>query len=360
MKKYISKVIVSFSGGKDSLATLILADKKYGRGGVIAVFCDTGWEHEMTYKHIAEVCQELGVELVTIKSKKYLNFIDLAVKKKRFPSTKARFCTEELKTKPMIDFVLDQCSGYCTIIQGIRKDESESRSLMQEHCTYFKYYFQPFKITGRFDKVLKAIEEKNIPAKIKTLIEKLLNIKLPLYSSKSLVKWDDARKKIVELNLLPKNRVKHFHTYRKDEIINWRTENVDNVWRPIFNWTAQETIDFIIQNGMKPNPLYYKGMSRVGCFPCVMCKQFEMKQIIDTFQEYLDRLATASKKVGRSFFPPNYIPERFQTGLDKKSGLKFPTLEDVVKYLNRKDAQIDMFKQDNEDHSCMSFYGICE
>jgi tRNA(Ile)-lysidine synthase TilS/MesJ len=38
------KIIVSFSGGKDSHACLIEAVKKYGADKIEAVFCDTGWE----------------------------------------------------------------------------------------------------------------------------------------------------------------------------------------------------------------------------------------------------------------------------------------------------------------------------
>ena len=37
------KIIVSFSGGKDSQACLIQAANKYGADKIEAVFCDTGW-----------------------------------------------------------------------------------------------------------------------------------------------------------------------------------------------------------------------------------------------------------------------------------------------------------------------------
>ena len=139
------KVVVAYSGGKDSQASLIWAVNQYGKENVLAVFCDTGWEHSVTYQHIRNTTALLGVELIMLKSKKYNGMLDLATKKKRFPSTKARFCTSELKAIPMIDWVLSQ-QEHLLIIQGIRADESKSRSLMQEHCRYFKYYFTPIKI----------------------------------------------------------------------------------------------------------------------------------------------------------------------------------------------------------------------
>lgn len=53
------KIIVSFSGGKDSQACLIQAANKYGTNKIEAVFCDTGWEHPDTYQHISDVCKQL-------------------------------------------------------------------------------------------------------------------------------------------------------------------------------------------------------------------------------------------------------------------------------------------------------------
>lgn len=297
------KIIVQFSGGKDSLATLILATKEYGIKNIIAVFCDTGWEHEITYNHINEVTEKLGIELITLRSKKYKDFLDLAIKKKRFPSTKARFCTEELKTKPMIDYILNQKDNLI-ILQGIRSDESVSRALMEKQCSYFKYYLKPY---GK-DK-----------------------------------KGKDK-----------------YHTYRKKEVIAWRNEYSDDVIRPIFEWTAQQVIDYIISNGLKPNPLYYKGMSRVGCFPCIMCRKQEIKQISDHFPERIELLKENEKIVGRTFFPPNYIPEKFMTRIDGATGKKVPTIDNVVDYVNRKDAQLNILGEEKGDGRCMSFYGICE
>lgn len=111
-------------------------------GNLTAVFCDTGWEHPDTYKHVNDVCLQMGVRLITLKSK--YDFVSLAVHKKRFPSTNARFCTSELKMKPMIDYVLS-LKESCIIIQGIRAGESTARAAMEEECMYFKSYFQPNK-----------------------------------------------------------------------------------------------------------------------------------------------------------------------------------------------------------------------
>ena len=77
------KVIVQFSGGKDSQACLIKAVKDFGRKNVTAVFCDTGWEHPVTYDHIKDGCAQLDVQLITLKSSKFDGFVDMAIKKRK-------------------------------------------------------------------------------------------------------------------------------------------------------------------------------------------------------------------------------------------------------------------------------------
>lgn len=300
------KVIVQFSGGKDSLATLIWAIDKYGVDKCEAVFCDTKWEHELTYKHIDEVTKKLGVKLVTLTNNKVDGFIGLVKKKKRFPSTKARFCTEHLKTIPAIDYILSQ-TEHLIILQGIRKDESLSRSLMQKQCSYFKYYFTPY---GK-----------------------------------------------------DKNGKDKYHTYRKKDIIEWRKTYSDDVLRPVFDWTAQQVIDYIIQAGIKPNPLYYMGMGRVGCMPCIMCKHSELKEISKRFPEQIDKVRDAETELKTSIFTNGKIPDRFcsKEAVNKKGKtVKYPTIDDVVNYVNKDKDQTDVFEETDNGHSCMSFYGICE
>ncbi len=48
------KVIVTFSGGKDSLAALLWV-REHITKNFTTVFCDTGWEHPLTYESILTV-----------------------------------------------------------------------------------------------------------------------------------------------------------------------------------------------------------------------------------------------------------------------------------------------------------------
>lgn len=289
------KILIAYSGGKDSQACLIWAVKEYGVENCTAVFCDTGWENPVTYEHIVSTCKQLNVNLDIIKNNKYNGLVDLSFKKKRFPSTKARFCTEELKLKPMIDYVLSK-TEHLIIIEGIRRDESHNRSKMEQQCTYFKYYFEPM---------------------------------------------NNSKK----------------DTYRKKDVLKWCEQYNADKLRPIFHWNAQETIDYIRNNGQEPNPLYFMGFHRVGCFPCIMSRHRAVKLIIENHPEQWQILKDAEKLVGTTFFHSDYIPKHAQTGKSIKWE-KLATAEDVERYLLSKDCTIDMFKDDTP--SCMSVYNLCE
>lgn len=160
--------IVSVSGGKDSTALLLLALERQTEN-LQAVFADTGHEHQQTYeyvqylndtvfpirtiradfteriankaRYVMEKWPEKGVPQSTIdRALQALKptgnpFLDLCLWKGRFPSTKARFCSEELKRNPIIEQVqmplLDQGDTVWSW-QGVRADESQARANLAE------------------------------------------------------------------------------------------------------------------------------------------------------------------------------------------------------------------------------------
>lgn len=297
------KILVAFSGGKDSHASLIWAVNKYGTKSVTAVFCDTQWEHFLLYPFIKEVCEKLNVPLVILRAQ--LSFLELAKKKKRFPSTKAKFCTEKLKVEPMIDYVLTQLEteNYLLVVQGIRKDESLTRSKMEAHCQYFKYYFTPY----GYDK---------------------------------------------------KGRPKYF-SYRKKDVVRLEALSKVDIERPVFDNTANEVIDMIMQANHRPMPLYFIGVGRVGCFPCIMVKHYEVWCMLESEPDYTQRVIDSEREVGHSFFPPDYIPKKWHNQKNEK-GDSWATAERVFEYIRMKNSQGKLYKEETEGRSCMTAFNICE
>lgn len=152
--------IISVSGGKDSTALLLLALERE-MPNLSAVFADTGHEHPMTYEYVDYLEQETGVAITRVKASfaaqiaKKREFIvanwpedrieralellvptgipmlDLCLWKGRMPSTKARFCTQELKVLPILKRVLIpklKEFGKVWSWQGVRAGESRARA----------------------------------------------------------------------------------------------------------------------------------------------------------------------------------------------------------------------------------------
>lgn len=134
-------VVASISGGKDSAAlSLWLTEQGIEHR---RVFADTGWEHDSTYEYLrGPLTQKLGPvdEVmypihVTEPDGSVLKGMKALVKKKgMFPSRVARFCTEELKVKPLAAYVRDiqDTEGETINAVGIRRAESKARSTMEE------------------------------------------------------------------------------------------------------------------------------------------------------------------------------------------------------------------------------------
>ena len=174
-------IVVSISGGKDSTATAILALESGHECRFL--FADTGHEHEETYEYLdylrnalsitittvkADLTRELALkarvvrtkwvaeghvteqraeEIATLLRPTGIPFLDLCLWKGRFPSAKARFCTEVLKHVPLTLEVLRirrASKAYLESWQGVRADESvRRRQLPQREIGDFCEIYRP-------------------------------------------------------------------------------------------------------------------------------------------------------------------------------------------------------------------------
>lgn len=171
--------VVSESTGKDSTPTLLYALHTERRDHVIAAFADTGNEHEAVYDYLDYLDDALGIKIVRLKRdftpewehrRQWLMsdaalhgnlqreaytegerarmlevfdagptgnpYLDLCIIKGRFPSRRAQFCTQFLKTEPLVEFQMQLIdSGQCDAVwswQGVRRDESSVRRHAKE------------------------------------------------------------------------------------------------------------------------------------------------------------------------------------------------------------------------------------
>jgi 3'-phosphoadenosine 5'-phosphosulfate sulfotransferase (PAPS reductase)/FAD synthetase len=179
----VSRIIhvVSVSSGKDSQATMLLAINRVGKENCRFVFADTGNEDQAVYDHLSYLSLKLGITIDVLRADfskqiaakrqfiardqrigrrdgkriRWSNkakrralavlhptgnpYLDMCLWKGRFPSRRAQFCTQELKTALLIKYQLALIDdGYGVISwQGIRRDESEKRKdakLVERHA----------------------------------------------------------------------------------------------------------------------------------------------------------------------------------------------------------------------------------
>jgi len=322
--------VLSISGGKDSTAMLLHAIER--NVDFIAVFVDTGNEHQLTLEYIDYLQHATGVKIKTIKAdysdavlrkrevirkhwpkektitipggkKKQLRamteeeinnsieklnptgnpFLDLVMSKGRMPSTINRFCSIQLKQVPMMDQVvaplMDSGKTVCSW-QGVRADESTARS-----------NYEP------------AIYENGIIS-----------------------------------------------------------------YRPILMWNVAQVFAIHKKHGVEPNPLYKMGMSRVGCMPCIHCCKSELKEIARRFPEEIKRIdkwETMVAEVSRSEIARNLGKAEFFGRVNPKQ-VGSGTIKHRVAWANSdKGMQINLITElENEEFdetACSAVYPmVCE
>lgn len=314
--------VVSVSGGKDSLATLLIAIERCGLPNVVAIFCDTGNEHEQTYVYLDYLERRLGIGIVRLKADfteqilakrmfiardvrtgrdksgrriRWSNkakrralavmhpsgnpFLDLCMWKGRFPSRNAQFCTEELKRNMAVSFQMGLMDAGHRVVswQGIRREESQNRRNAK---------------------------------KIERVGPRL---------------W---------------------------------------IFRPLVDWTAAQVFSCAASRGVRHNPLYLQGMTRVGCMPCINCNKAELRAIAARFPEHpariaeWERIVCACSKRGFSTFKADAhdakdrrvifadlnIWARIEWSKTSRGGRQFNLLDE----------------EENPDSGCSSSYGLCD
>lgn len=144
-------IVVPLSGGKDSQCCLRLAVMT-GRK-VLALFCDTQFEHPKTYGHVLDTVALYGVPLVTLTAGSVLS---VCTKYKRFPGGGARHCTEELKLRPS-KFFYKEYADYLgkgfEVWLGMRSDESREREARYRGKTTDDLY-EPHEVMRKYPKYL--------------------------------------------------------------------------------------------------------------------------------------------------------------------------------------------------------------
>ncbi len=145
------------------------------------------------------------------------------------------------------------------------------------------------------------------------------------------------------------------------------------IYRPIHKWTAVDAFEIAKRHGIKPNPLYLMGASRVGCWPCFQARKKEIGIISRRTPEKIDILRDWEKRISlvcrqdqgdgtfATFFASDKVPgdpnDWGRARIDKvvewtqttRGGRQFDMIQ-----------AIDDLEADEMGLQCDSEYGLCE
>lgn len=152
------RILVPISGGKDSQACLKLALQTYNPKHVRGLFCDTKFEHPITYKHVDKLRTMYGrVRIDTVCGGSVLEKCE---KYERFPGGGARHCTDELKiretriyTKKLAE---KQDQGF-EVWFGMRSEESGEREKRYAGKVCDELYAPHEVMPGKYPKYLEKM-----------------------------------------------------------------------------------------------------------------------------------------------------------------------------------------------------------
>lgn len=245
------KILVPICGGKDSQACLKLALENCDAKNVRGLFCDTQFEHPLTYQHVEKIRDMYGIQIDTVCGG---SVIEKTLKYKRFPGGGARHCTDELKIRETkiyctnlaksqgsirhpntSDYQRDhQADGGFEVWYGMRSEESHEREKRYEGKTDFDLYAPHEVLPNKYPKYL---EKLGVMFRI-----------------------------------------------------------------PIINWTKKQVIDFVGVENL--NPLY-KYFDRVGCFPCLAAgDDYKVKAFNhdDFGREQFIKIEKVERQINKSVF----------------------------------------------------------
>jgi phosphoadenosine phosphosulfate reductase len=223
-KQFIAKVVkghrgkpcaVAFSGGKDSLATLLLARDVIGDLEVL--FVDTGLEFPETIEHTRRTAEGLGLglKIESAGDAFWQGFEHFGP-----PGRDYRWCCKTCKLGPTARLIREQFPGGCITFLGQRKYESDQR------------YRQP-----------RVWENPWVPGQIGV--------------------------------------------------------------SPIKDWTAMHVWLYIFSRGVEFNPLYRKGLERIGCWLCPACELWEFEFVERQHPELWRRWREALREWARGMGYPD-------------------------------------------------------
>lgn len=354
--------VISVSGGKDSTATLLFALNRVARDQIIAIFCDTGNEIPVTYDYLDTLEQHLGITIHRLKA----DFsIDFAAKRHfiahdqriRRQYRKAPVWNAQGEPVPMrdhhghIQYHTVRRNGVKVTepIQKTRKvggghrvrwsNSAKRRALAVLHPTG-NPFLDLCLLKGRFPSRMAQFCTQELKRNM------AISFQIDLIDQGfSVLSWQGIRR----------DESPNRHHTKKIERLG------PKLWafRPLVDWTAQQTINFVQSRGCPLNPLYSQGQSRVGCV-CINSNKNDLAQISFRYPEEITRIAeweqmvSQASKRGFSTFMGDASNHH-----DQRDTFAELNIHARVAWAKGDNGTLDLF-ENLDVPVCASAYGLCE
>lgn len=326
------------SGGKDSLLTAIRAIKRFETKPPTNLplrfqTADTGNEWEGWRDYIDYLSRALGVDIEIVKADFAAEFAERRANIVREWSKEKRIRTHSPDCRGRGENMtrrerMKLCNCRENVLPPVHPD------MIQRALDLLVPTGNPFldlcMLKGRFP----GAKSRFCTDRLK--IEPMMAAKLPLLADGvNIVEW------------LGERAQESTDRAKKPRFTRIRHPNATQIlYRPIHHLLVDEVFDEIAHFGIKVNPLYDMGASRVGCWPCIMCGKDEINLIARMTPEEIDRLrewehivGLVSRRLKATFFAAKMVPG------DKEDEGR-ARIDNVVSWAktSRGGRQIDMFQ----------------
>lgn len=357
--------VISFSGGKDSTATLLLALQRCPPGSVVPIFCDTGNEHDEVYRYIDYIETALGLTVTRLRA----DFSEQIAAKRIFIARDQRAKREVVRVICLDDrgepLPARRPGDGAIITKEVIKRDGTVETVMVPKTR---------KVAGRRVRWTNKAKRRALavlhPTGNPFLDLCLWKGRFP--SRKAQFCTEELKRDMAvafQLDLLDAgHRVISWQGVRRDESPNRAKAKLFEriapglfAFRPLVEWSALDVFRFCASKGIEPNPLYTQGCSRVGCMPCINVSKTELREIAARWPEHIDRiehwewLVSQACKRGHSSFMSAAHPAQ-----DKREVFADLNIRSRIEWAKttRGGRQYDLLAE--EPKGCASSYGLCD
>ncbi|WOI99628.1 phosphoadenosine phosphosulfate reductase family protein [Citrobacter koseri] len=377
------KIVVNYSAGKDSTATLAVAHALFG-DRVQGVMADTDNEHELTIEFGKTIHEQIGCKPVQFAKRIYTED-DFAKRRaylqKNWPKRQViRMGAYRGIVMPSLsrsDTRFGQAWLRTAERWGIEFETALDAALSVMHPTGNSFLDMAL-LHGKFPMLRDRFCTDEL--KIQAAYDQVM---LPMLDEGDVVvQWSGVRAD----ESSKRAGYERFSTDRRDPDFLYN-------FLPIHQWTAADVFAAHKYFGIKPNPLYIQGAARVGCMNCVLCTKEEIAETAARWPEHIEKHKEWELKVRLTsrwvhWMSVGEISQRWMKSFDlplgrsvqlygltpdiqhidwsgfygPRANLNAPGVDDVVEWAKtgRGGKVYDLVKASLDTAVCSSRYGLCE